>query len=164
MHIVDKNNFSLSQLYCHNCAMCKQCSINNTLSYCNMRLLWRSVPVWDGASFAVAYIHMLKVMWCARGSLGHTVLITVWAYGVSIASICEPGWVNKVMIAQPVDRLFSTLLSGVEVSGKHHIPHCLGPASWNKYLVHRSKVGSIAAGWHIGPHCQGSVNGLFIIP
>ena len=39
----------------------------------------------------------------------------------------------------------------VEVSGKLRIPHCLGPPSRNGYLVHRSKVGSIVAGW-IGAH------------
>ena len=37
------------------------------------------------------------------------------------------------------------------MSGKLHIPHCLGPPSCNGYLVHRSKVGSIVAGC-IGAH------------
>ena len=35
----------------------------------------------------------------------------------------------------------------VEVSGKLHIPHCLGPSSRNGYLVYRSKVGLIVAGY-----------------
>ena len=34
----------------------------------------------------------------------------------------------------------------VEVSGKLRIPHCFSPPSRNGYLVHRSKVGSMAAG------------------
>ena len=34
----------------------------------------------------------------------------------------------------------------VEVLGKFHNPHCLGPPSLNGYMVHRSKVGSIVAG------------------
>ena len=34
----------------------------------------------------------------------------------------------------------------VEVSGKLHNSHCLGPPSRNEYLVHGSKVGSIVAG------------------
>ena len=33
-----------------------------------------------------------------------------------------------------------------EVSLKRCIPHCLGPSSCNRNLVHRSKVGSIVAG------------------
>ena len=43
----------------------------------------------------------------------------------------------------------SQCLPCVEVLGKLRIPHCLGPPSRNGYLVHRSKVGSIAA------HCIG---------
>ena len=39
----------------------------------------------------------------------------------------------------------------LEVLGKLHIPHCLGPPSRNGYLVHRSQVGSIVAGC-IGAH------------
>ena len=35
----------------------------------------------------------------------------------------------------------------VEVVGKLHIPYCLGPPSRNGYLVDRSKVGSIVAGY-----------------
>ena len=56
----------------------------------------------------------------------------------------------------PVDRALDSSSEGlgfdskcwpcVEVSGKLRIPHCLGPPSHNGYLVHRSKVGSIAAG------------------
>ena len=39
----------------------------------------------------------------------------------------------------------------VEVTGKLHISHCLGPTSCTRCLVHRSKVGSIVAGC-IGAH------------
>ena len=39
----------------------------------------------------------------------------------------------------------------VEVLGKLRIPHCLSPPSRNGYLVHKSKVGTIAAGC-IGAH------------
>ena len=37
--------------------------------------------------------------------------------------------------------------SCVEVSGKLHISHCLGPLSRNRFMVPRSKVGSIVAGF-----------------
>ena len=39
----------------------------------------------------------------------------------------------------------------VEVSGKLRTPHCLGPPSRNGYLVHRSNLRSIVAGY-IGVH------------
>ena len=64
----------------------------------------------------------------------------------------------------PVDRALDSRSEGlrfdsqcwpwVEVSGKHCIPHCLGPPSHNGYLVHRSKVGSIVAGC-CGPTARG---------
>ena len=40
----------------------------------------------------------------------------------------------------------------VEVPGKLHIPHYIGPPSRNGYLVHKSKAGSIVAGC-IGADC-----------
>ena len=43
----------------------------------------------------------------------------------------------------------------VEMSSKVCIPHCLGPPSRNEYQVHRSKVGSIAAGCCV-PSARGS--------
>ena len=43
------------------------------------------------------------------------------------------------------------LIPNAEVLGRLRIPHFLGPPSHNGYLVHRSKVGSIAAGC-IGAH------------
>ena len=61
----------------------------------------------------------------------------------------------------PVDRALDSRSEGlgfnsqcwkcVEVSGKLCIPHCLSQSSRNWYLVHRSKVGSIAADC-IGAH------------
>ena len=61
----------------------------------------------------------------------------------------------------PVGRALDSRLEGlrfdsqcspcVEVSGKLCIPHCLGPPCHNGYLVHRSKVGSVVAGY-IGDH------------
>ena len=44
--------------------------------------------------------------------------------------------------------------SRVEVLGKLRIMHCNGTTSCNAYLVHRSKVGSIVAGY-IGAHLAG---------
>ena len=47
-----------------------------------------------------------------------------------------------------------------EVLGKLRIPHCFGPPSRNRYLVHRSKVGSIVAGC-IGAHlARGKVKSI----
>ena len=48
----------------------------------------------------------------------------------------------------------------VDVSGKHGIPHCIGPPSHDGHLVQRSKVGSIVAGC-IGAHlARGKVMSL----
>ena len=41
--------------------------------------------------------------------------------------------------------------SYIEVLGKLCVPHCLGPPSFDGYLVHKSEVGSILAGC-IGTH------------
>ena len=63
---VDKNNFHLSQLYCHNSTMCNQCNINNKeLSYCNMR-------VCPCLGFAIAYIAMLEVVTCTWQPWSHS--------------------------------------------------------------------------------------------
>ena len=67
----------------------------------------------------------------------------------------------------PVDRALNSRSDGlgfdchcwpcVEVLGKLHIPHCLGPPSRNGYLVHRSKVGSISAGCNGAHLARGKV-------
>ena len=48
----------------------------------------------------------------------------------------------------------------LEVSDKLCIPHCLGPPSRNRYLVHRSKVGSIVAGCIGAHHARGKVKSV----
>ena len=55
--------------------------------------------------------------------------------------------VDSVLIGFNIRRsgFDSQCWSCVEVLGKLHISHCLGPPSRNGYLVHRSKVGSIVA-------------------
>ena len=70
----------------------------------------------------------------------------------------------------PVDRALHSRSEGlgfdsqcwlcVEVSGKLHIPHCLGQPSRNWYLVHRSKVGSIVAGYIGGHFAWGKVKSV----
>ena len=62
------------------------------------------------------------------------------------------GQVDRVLDSRSEGLVFdSQCWPCVVLSGKLRIPHCLCPPSRNRYLVHRSKVGSIVAGY-IGAH------------
>ena len=76
---------------------------------------------------------------------------------------CTWVWLSWSLVGAccPVDRALDSRSDGlgfdsqcwpcVAMSGKLRIPHCLSPPSHNGYLVHKSKVESIAAGC-IGAH------------
>ena len=54
---------------------------------------------------------------------------------------------NNEACLHPIDlnKVWGSIPSAGQVLGKLRIPHCLGPPSHNRFLVHRSKVGSVVA-------------------